>query len=632
MPRSLVVSNGSLFVALDERHRIRELTFPHVGLYNHLNGKPAKMGLWVDGRLTWTDDPAFRIEQRWAGQGVWRCTLEIPDRGIAIETREEVLSGLDAYVRRMELRSDTAAEVGLYFYHPLEIQESDVGDAAFFHPGLKGMVHFKGEQYFLFGGRTATDGLTQFAAGIKDFGDLEGSWRDAEDGKLSMNPIAQGSVDSTIGLTLHLAAGLPAIADFWCVCGSSIEELEVRVRELRDRLERVGWPSADALEGEAPGDLPMEVMRSADVLKSHLDIRGGLVAAVDSDIMETNRANYAYVWTRDGALAASAFDRLGDPEPARRFFRFCADLVLPHRPFFLQKYRPDGRFGATWHPWTRDGALEVPLQEDETALVLWAMAEHGRRFGEWGWVGDLWDRLVLPMANFLGEFRDPESGLPLPSYDPWEERWGMHAYTTATVVAGLRGAAEIAETLGKDEATRFAEEAESFRTALLSAFVNPDSQVIARSLMPLPEGGVRRDQTPDASLLFLILLGVLGDEEPHAAALVERIERELWVPGHVGGLARYSDDYYFRVSHEVPGNAWIITTLWLAQAHLLLDRGPKDIARARELLEWAEARMSPSGMLPEQVHPITGAPLSVAPLAWSHAEHVVTALAIRDQK
>jgi len=31
---------------------------------------------------------------------------------------------------------------------------------------------------------------------------------------------------------------------------------------------------------------------------------------------------------------------------------------------------------------------------------------------------------------------------------------------------------------------------------------------------------------------------------------------------------------------------------------------------------------SPAGLLPEQVHPFTGVPLSVSPLTWSHAAFV----------
>ena len=45
-------------------------------------------------------------------------------------------------------------------------------------------------------------GIAAFATGVKGRPGFEGTWRDAEDGQLSGNPIAQGSVDSTIEIAL----------------------------------------------------------------------------------------------------------------------------------------------------------------------------------------------------------------------------------------------------------------------------------------------------------------------------------------------------------------------------------------------------------------------------------------------
>jgi len=38
------------------------------------------------------------------------------------------------------------------------------------------------------------------------------------------------------------------------------------------------------------------------------------------------------------------------------------------------------------------------------------------------------------------------------------------------------------------------------------------------------------------------------------------------------------------------------------------------------------SRAAPSGILPEQAHPVSGVPLSVAPLTWSHAAFVSAVL------
>jgi GH15 family glucan-1,4-alpha-glucosidase len=59
--------------------------------------------------------------------------------------------------------------------------------------------------------------------------------------------------------------------------------------------------------------------------------------------------------------------------------------------------------------------------------------------------------LVREAADFMASFRDEKLGLPLESYDLWEERLGVHAYTAASVYAGLKAAAKFADYLGEAE-------------------------------------------------------------------------------------------------------------------------------------------------------------------------------------
>jgi GH15 family glucan-1,4-alpha-glucosidase len=133
------------------------------------------------------------------------------------------------------------------------------------------------------------------------------------------------------------------------------------------------------------------------------------------------------------------------------------------------------------------------------------------------------------------------------------------------------------------------------------------------------------DPCVDSSSLHVVLEGILEPDDPMAIANLTTVERELWVDSAVGGLARYEDDYYFRRDFNLPGNPWIITTLWLAQSHALAGR----MERARELLAWATAQQAPTGVLPEQVDPHTGEHLSVSPLTWSHSEYLKTQLMLK---
>ena len=44
--------------------------------------------------------------------------------------------------------------------------------------------------------------------------------------------------------------------------------------------------------------------------------------------------------------------------------------------------------------------------------------------------------------------------------------------------------------------------------------------------------------------------------------------------------------------------------------------------KARAIMKWVTKSALPTGILPEQLHPYNGDPLSVSPLTWSHAEFV----------
>ena len=91
------------------------------------------------------------------------------------------------------------------------------------------------------------------------------------------------------------------------------------------------------------------------------------------------------MWPRDGALVAHALDLAGYQEPPRRFFEFCADVLTPEG-YLLHKYKPDGSLGSSWHPWigpNGDGGAQtpqLPIQEDETALAIWALWKHFQRY------------------------------------------------------------------------------------------------------------------------------------------------------------------------------------------------------------------------------------------------------------
>jgi len=502
---------------------------------------------------------------------------------------------------------------------------------------------------------------------MKGLPGMEGTWRDCEDGLLTGNPIAQGSVDSAIGLaTVAAPRGEPDAppVDFHLCVGATRErvlELQADLRlETVDRLFDVterywrGWSGqaspATPPTGRSPAltstvsdldPLPARVQslfrRSLLIIRTQTDNRGAILAANDTDIMGTNRAHYSYMWPRDGALVAHALDASGYASLTRQFFVFCRDILprqhaipgMPVPPTALaHKYAPDGSVGSSWHSsLAPDGSPETPLQEDETALVVWALKYHYERHRDFEFVEAMYRALARPCADFLLAYRDKD-GLPLPSWDLWEERRGIHTYTVCTVIAALRAASSLALLFGDAARSEvYAAGADSVLDAMFAHLWNPSHGRFARRLECPADGSRVPDMTIDASLHALHLFDVLPATDPRVAETMRQVDDRLWVRAGIGGMARYEGDYYGRVSNDlanVPGNPWIICTLWRAQWQIASARTLADLDAPRDLLEWANLTALPSGVLPEQIHPYHFTPVTVAPLTWSHAEVVET--------
>ena len=95
----------------------------------------------------------------------------------------------------------------LFFHHGFELYGSPNADTAMFDPDSRSVIHYKAKRYFLVSGATERDsGIAEYSCGRAGIGDSEGTWRDAEDGELSMNAIQQGAVDSTIALSSRARA------------------------------------------------------------------------------------------------------------------------------------------------------------------------------------------------------------------------------------------------------------------------------------------------------------------------------------------------------------------------------------------------------------------------------------------
>jgi len=648
MPRPLVVGNGSLLVTMDDGLDLRDLYWPCVGLLNHLSGNRARIGLWADGHFSWLSSPEWTRRLRYLPKTlVTEAVADNPSLGLTITLHDCVRPVEDSLLRRFLIQNhrDAARDVRLFLSHNFVIAETDIGDTAFYNPFLDAVIHYKRDVYLLIAGRGEGNRIYEYSTGIKGFGGAEGTWRDAEDGKLSMNAVAQGSVDSTLSMRATVPPKGESVMRAWLCAGKDLEAVSelhhgVQNADFDDLIHDTAkywtvWSESRtaATDGvdELPQPIPEVFRRSLLTIRTNVDNGGAIIAANDSDIMETARAHYSYMWPRDGALVSVAMDRLGHQELTQRFFEFCARVLPADRAVLVQKYSADGSWGSTWHPWVVDGEREAPFQQDGTNLIIYALWHHYQQYHDVEFIERIYDSLIAPCADFIASYRSSETGLPLPSYDLWEERRGVHAYTCGTLYGALVAAAQLADVFADKRAAGYRAAAAEVREGMSSHLWSEEHDRFARRLIPVKgePGHYKQDMTIDSALYAVFAFGAFDADDPKVTATMRQVISRLWVKTEVGGIARYEADYYFRRSEDfgpVPGNPWFICTLWAAQWYIAHAATRQELATALELLLWAATHALPSGILAEQVHPNTGEPLSVAPLTWSHAEFIATTL------
>lgn len=676
MPRSLVLGNGSALATFDERLQMRDLYFPYVGMEDHTTfGKVHRVGVFVEGKgFAWFSDPSWSIRLGYKTETlVGNSTLRNEMLGLEIILEDCIHPVHNVLLRRFRMKTldGTDKVVKLFMHHDFYIYGDKQKDTAFYEPYTNSVIHYREKRYFLIGGETNNPqecfvghsvdayasvlhsskkvggcGISSFTVGKTNYRGLEGTWKDAEDGILSQNPIEQGSVDSTVAIHSIVKAGEETETTVWVCMGRALDEVvrlqQTVIEESPERLFRNCnnyWRSWVNKANPQFGSLSPEITdlykRSLMMMRLHADNGGGILAAADSDIMAFNRDTYTYVWPRDGALVAFALDKAGYGEISKRFFEFCAKVQTADG-YLLHKYNPDGSVGSSWHPWFRDGEPQLPIQEDETALVLAAIAHHFEKVQDFEFLQWIYESFVKKAAQFLCDFREEETSLPLASYDPWEEHRGIFSYTTACTIAGLEAAARIAQILGHHtHSERFHAAADNMKQALLFHLFDEPTGRFVKKIKRKNGETTERDLTPDASLAIIWKLNVLSPDDPRIVSTMNQLRERLTVKTPVGGLARYTDDHYQAVtspSTEIPGNPWIITTLWLAQWQIAIAKTEQDLFAPRQALEWVRAYASPTGILAEQLNPFTGAPLSVAPLTWSHATFVETVLAYTEKE
>ncbi len=646
MPRSIVVGNGNVLACINQKNLIEDLYFPYVGMENHIAFEHwHRLGVHVDSQFSWLHDEQWQHDINYVSETlVTDSVARNESLLLKIGFNDFVYPTEDFMMRKLTVKNeaDYDREVKLYFNQDFHLYGDKQQDTAFYEPEHQAMVHYRKRRYFWISGMQSDQtGIDSFTTGKSEYNGLQGTWKDAEDGHLHEHPIEQGSVDSTVSFHISLKANEERHLYVWICAGKTLKEVELMhgyiMSEKPEKLLQntinywISWVNKETQRRfVVDQDILKEYKQSLLIIRTQVDNRGAIIAANDSDIMKFNKDNYSYMWPRDGAWISLALDRAGYGEITKRFFNFCAESMTEDG-YLLQKYNPDQSVGSSWHSWYKDGDIQLPIQEDETAIVTHALWEHWQRYKDIEFVQDMYEPLIRAAGNFMLNFVDDETGLPLPSYDLWEETRGIHLYTASCVYAGLEAAYRLSAVLGHfNHSHRYKSGAEGIKKAILEhLYDEKEGHFLKKVTIDMHTRAIYKDYGFDASMQSIWMMGVLPADDERVVRTNQLLFEKLHVPGPIGGLARNEDDYYQRVHGDygsVQGNPWLITTLWHAQWLMAIAKKRSDLDEPKKWIEWAMKLANPSGIMPEQVNPFNGDPLSVAPLTWSHSTFVDTVL------
>lgn len=641
MTRPLLLSNGSLHVGINLYGMVHDLYYPHVGLENHAAAQHMRhrIGVWIDNTFSWLDDGAWVFNFKYDPNGlIGHITAHHDTLQVTLEFTDCVDSEWNVFLRNIHVINGASKprEIRLFLHQMLLISNSLNRDTSQYLPEQTAILHYKGHRAFVAGGKDSQGRpFNQFSIGLFGIEGHEGVYRDAEDGLLSGNAVEFGQVDSVFGFTLDLAALESTHVYYWLSVAKKQQDAIalhalLQKMDVQQRFEHTAhywhrWlQPAQKHIATLPKAWQTPFCNALLLVKAAIDHQGGVVASTDTTMLNFLRDAYTYCWPRDGAYALMPLARLGYKAELRNFFAFCRQGLHPDG-YLLHKYQPDGAIGSSWQPYLVQDRIVPPIQEDETAIIVYLFCQYMRINRDKKAFDDFYSSLIVPMCNFMSSYIDAQTKLPHASYDLWEEKFLTSTYTVALVYRALTDASDLAARHKHHaDAVKWQTVADDIKLSAQHTLYRPDIKYFCKGFINRGNNLLDYDDTIDTSSIYgARTFGLFDIDSPELTTAFATLHKLYDIsPSKPTIAGRYKGDAYYKTQDTIAGNPWFITTLWLAQ----FDMHDGKRERARTTIQWVTDRMLQTGVLSEQVNPSSLSFLSVAPLSWSQAEYMTTVL------
>jgi glucoamylase len=663
-----ITGNSSMLCCITSRGEIVRLFWPHIDYSQHVDRLLCGLYIKEQGnRVDWFGGEHWACRQGYVpSTNILETVYEDKNKAILVRQTDFALVEKDIMIRHYDVKNmgGQIMDPGIMVYSSAISSAQDMR-GSMFDFDHDAVIHYSHDCYLSLSGSVDADGFQigenslEAAENVSLYGsDCIGMSSKAA-AAWNMGSIKPGGNRE---FTLYICASetlkgvkklieetkkenYGRLYDSTCAYWNDFINKSTKIKDMN----RIGLPEDGSVTKE---DIEKLYNRSLLVFKLMSDKNtGGVLASAEIDEGFTRCGRYAYCWGRDAAFITGALDICGLTKEVESFCRWAARVQDVNGSWY-QRYHMDGNLGPSWG-----------LQVDETGTLIWGMLQHYKVTGDKGFLCEMWD-CIRKGVDFLVGFIDKYTGLPMASFDLWEERYGEHAYSIAAVYAGIGAGIETACITGRDGCNieQWKEALKKIQVAVDRNFWKEDLNRFIRSvrvkLNPWGEEnsqerivikvnpkGYERDVTLYDDTIDISLLGLCVPFEMYGAfdekiiKTVRAIENSLSIhtgeveeaakAGNEGtapeidrGIMRYENDGY------IGGNPWIIATLWLALYYLKTGEKKK----AEGLFLWTVRSRTELDLLPEQVDRNTGKPAWVIPLTWSHAMFVLVLFKLLEQE
>ena len=227
MARPVVLSNGQMFVGLDESGLVHDFYYPYVGLENLTNARNCqhRIGIWVDNRFSWVNDGSWKIDLDFEDDALISQIHMISDSlEIELEFQDFIDINSNSFIRRINIvnKADTNREIRIFMHQMFQLSNQGRADTALYVPEGNYILDYKGRYSLAISGKFESgEEFDQYAVGNYGIENKAGTYIDAEDGELSNNAVEHGGVDSVIRFCANFEPKSSKLLNYWIIASSS---------------------------------------------------------------------------------------------------------------------------------------------------------------------------------------------------------------------------------------------------------------------------------------------------------------------------------------------------------------------------------------------------------------------------